>query len=521
MTIAFLYLNGYSQTQLVGQRTTDKQKCFKSKQVKQWTIMVFMNGDNDLEGDAIGDINEMESTIDTSLYNVIVEIDRIGGGPWNSANWIDDVSNGNWTGTRDYYILPDSDPTIINSYCTWNPGEKNMGDPQTLIDFANNYIDNLPAYNYCLILWDHGSGWNKKNTSNDFVKWIGYDFTNNDSLDVANGEYYSALYNISSHLGRKIDLLCHDACLMAMQEVAYEAKYFASILIFSEHTEPGDGYPYNDILNTLNSYPSSSPADLASIIVNSYTQSYNPGGSQSAFGNSVTQSAIYTDSYYDILCASINTFAQELINAGGIWNTHIGDARYNVQQFKDPTHIDLFDFADLIGISSTLPTSLKNSALTLKNDILNVLLAESHYTQSGGFDLTYAHGLAIYYPSYGTTLDNSYSTLYYTNYYPNWWTFLQGNYPVVGIHENTLLDNIEIYPNPANDIVNIDLSKLNQEVNKIQVYDNIGKEIISLDCKNKTSNIIEVNTSKLSNGLYFVNIVCDNGTIVKKLSIQK
>ena len=91
----------------------------------------------------------------------------------------------------------------------------------------------------------------------------------------------------------------------------------------------------------------------------------------------------------------------------------------------------------------------------------------------------------------------------------------------VGVDSQNLNSEINFFPNPAKDIVNIDLSKLKQVVNKIQVYNNIGKEIISLDCKNKASNIIEVNTSTLSNGLYFVNIVCDNGIIVKKLSIQK
>lgn len=77
------------------------------KQPKKWTIAIFMNADNNLESAAIGDINEMERGIDTSLYNVVVQIDRIPGY---------DNSNGDWTTTRRYYITPDPlTDTIIRS----------------------------------------------------------------------------------------------------------------------------------------------------------------------------------------------------------------------------------------------------------------------------------------------------------------------------------------------------------------------------------------------------------------------
>ena len=67
---------------------------------KEWTILVFINGDNNLEGAGIDDINEMEKVGSTDDVNIIVEIDRTSGY---------DYSNGDWTTTRRYYITKDSD----------------------------------------------------------------------------------------------------------------------------------------------------------------------------------------------------------------------------------------------------------------------------------------------------------------------------------------------------------------------------------------------------------------------------
>jgi len=38
-------------------------------------------------------------------------------------------------------------------------GERNMGDPQTLIDFIQWSQANYPAEHYATVFWDHGWGW--------------------------------------------------------------------------------------------------------------------------------------------------------------------------------------------------------------------------------------------------------------------------------------------------------------------------------------------------------------------------
>jgi len=95
----------------------------------EWTVMVYLDSDNNLESAGIDDINEMEMAGSTTEVNIVVQVDRI---PYsvltaNNQGFADDASNGNWTNTRRYYITQDLDPVQINSQLESDLGELNMG----------------------------------------------------------------------------------------------------------------------------------------------------------------------------------------------------------------------------------------------------------------------------------------------------------------------------------------------------------------------------------------------------------
>ena len=71
-----------------------------------WTVMIYMAGDNDLEGFALGDLNEMEFSGSTPQVNIVAQLDR---------SELYDSSQGNWTDTRRYYITPDASIARLNS----------------------------------------------------------------------------------------------------------------------------------------------------------------------------------------------------------------------------------------------------------------------------------------------------------------------------------------------------------------------------------------------------------------------
>ena len=65
-------------------------------QPASWTIMVYLDGDNNLEDAAIDDVNEMEMIGSSDEVNIIVQFDRI-----DSY----DETNGDWKDTRRFRII--------------------------------------------------------------------------------------------------------------------------------------------------------------------------------------------------------------------------------------------------------------------------------------------------------------------------------------------------------------------------------------------------------------------------------
>jgi len=354
---------------------------------KEWTIMVYLNADNDLETYGIRDINEMEYGGGSNQYrNVVVQIDRISGY---------DTSNGNWTTCRRYYITNDaSNSSTIVSTLIQDIGEINMGDPNTLVNFAEWAIQNYPAKKYFLILWDHGDGWYKGEEDSPLFKGVSVDMSSsNAQINVYNGELANALSAIKSYLGRNIDIVGFDACLMGMIEVMDVVRNYANYFVGSEETEAADGWYYTGFLSTMNSNPTISPADLAKAVVNSAV-----GLSTLA---SVDLSKIGT------LISNLNTFAQELINARNAgYGSTISNARNNAKAFYISDHRDLYMFANNIYNSTSLPSSLRNAAYNVMSAITNAVM---NYKNSSSYSS--CRGVAIYYPASSSSYNSNYNYL--------------------------------------------------------------------------------------------------------------
>jgi len=84
------------------------------------------------------------------------------------------------------------------------------------------------------------------------------------------------------------------------------------------------------------------------------------------------------------------------------------------------------------------------------------------------------------------------------------------NYTILGVEE-TLDSKIKIHPNPANTILYISNSS-NYSINSLQITDLQGKLVIQVH--NNTS---QQDISSLVAGVYFVKIITDKGSLVKKI----
>jgi len=88
--------------------------------------------------------------------------------------------------------------------------------------------------------------------------------------------------------------------------------------------------------------------------------------------------------------------------------------------------------------------------------------------------------------------------------YQDFWVFKLGGY-TANLPEQEKL-NIILFPNPTNNILNVK----SQELVDIEIYDSIGNLVLN---KNSTKSI---DVSKLSNGIYFVNIKSGSKTTTEK-----
>jgi hypothetical protein len=77
------------------------------------------------------------------------------------------------------------------------------------------------------------------------------------------------------------------------------------------------------------------------------------------------------------------------------------------------------------------------------------------------------------------------------------------------------LNKVAIYPNPSTDIFNVSLGNITPK--NIEVYDVSGKIIFSQKDFQNNGNIIPLNMTNVSNGIYFVKIATEDQTITKRI----
>ena len=93
-----------------------------------------------------------------------------------------------------------------------------------------------------------------------------------------------------------------------------------------------------------------------------------------------------------------------------------------------------------------------------------------------------------------------------------WWRYQMQIQSTAGLNDN-VLNNIKMYPNPANDYLNFNTNS-NENVD-IQIFDILGKSVLNLDNVRNP-----VNVSELKSGVYFVQITLGTEKGTKKLIIN-
>ena len=332
----------------------------------KWTVMVYISGDNNLEDYVVKDIElELAPTGSSDNVQVVALADR---GPGY------DTSYGDWQTTKLFHVTQGMTAAPENAVADW--GERNMGNPQTLVDFVTWTKANYPARHYALYFWGHGWNWHPG--------YVMGDDTDQDSLDMH--EIKAALPQIGF-----IDVVGFDACNMASIEVQLLWHGYATALVHSQDYINWDGIEYDVLLAQLSANPNMTPDEVAIATSMSVT-------------NDKTMSAVAVDRRFDELLTVVDEWSQALLD-GLDDNRKSYDRAFRFTQdfWQAPMDKDLYDMAFEIG-SRAGSADIEAKSQAVMNAVEAVVIEEHHEVSHKD-----AHGITINHMANSGHLDEYFS----------------------------------------------------------------------------------------------------------------
>jgi hypothetical protein len=385
-------------------------------------VLTYIQADNDLAPYADYNISDMETAMATSTQstplNMLVQWDQ----PQNNKTW--------------RYRITQTGRIEDESVST----EMGTAPVQEIIDAMKWVNRKYPAQHYALILWNHGSGvedyqlkfpqlskimctrlgrpWlTPPGLFNEYeTRGILYD----DSQDtcLTNQGLSTAFASIKQTLGKNLDLLGMDACLMAMVEIAYQIKEYVDILVASEETEPGTGWSYSGFLAPVIESPSIfTPSLFAQNMVNAYGQLYHSEDPDYSL------SALYMNKINN-LKKNIDQVVTQIASCKSLASADIKDkvlkARRAAQTFAVDSYVDLRSFyteltkqcnksapksakiLDRIAKQKTTTNARYKKSLKDLTTLLTIGLKYINqvvFANTIGSGVPDAYGISIYYPN--------------------------------------------------------------------------------------------------------------------------
>jgi hypothetical protein len=90
-----------------------------------------------------------------------------------------------------------------------------------------------------------------------------------------------------------------------------------------------------------------------------------------------------------------------------------------------------------------------------------------------------------------------------------------------GITEQQLKDALNVYPNPTSGQISVKLDLPTAGHILIRVYDVLGRTLTSVEEQNSFGGVYPVDLRANKNGVYFVEVISDMGTVTRKIILNK
>ncbi|MDR3646471.1 MAG: clostripain-related cysteine peptidase [Candidatus Babeliales bacterium] len=230
---------------------------------------------------------------------------------------------------------------------------------------------------------------------------------------------YALFEVVRSRNGKKIDVLCQDACLMASIEnviaVADHVKYYVA----SQHYIAGYGLGYKKILNSLNNIIQ--PKSFALKIVDSYRENYMQANAEYTLSAVDTSKAIKLAGIVDKISLTLKSMIDEDSDLAIVVRDSLSKTpRYGLNHIDLScfyqnliNHLENSDLNILITTIDELTYNLKLAIDLINKSVINKTSSEFRAKSMG---------ISIYFPN--NLIIPSYSDLHWSNLYPNWLKFL-------------------------------------------------------------------------------------------------
>lgn len=242
-----------------------------AQQQKEWTIIAYIDGDNNLDPWALQNFHNMENGVHDQI-NVIALLDR--SKTFNNNPQL-------YSGTKVYFLRNNpsggrsmfTDPNVISSPQLLDLGELDLSSPKNITNLIQYAVNIAPARHYAFISWNHGAGW--RNQLNDIDG--GGSLPGKQYMTIQ--EYATAIKNATSVLpNKRFDLIIFDQCLMGQLDVLNEISSVADYAVASPPVKWAVGPNYADVFKFFNG--SNSVKDIAKYYVDNYIESVTSFNSQ-------------------------------------------------------------------------------------------------------------------------------------------------------------------------------------------------------------------------------------------------
>ncbi len=350
-----------------------------SQERAEWTVMLYLDADNDLEAPMMDDLKEMLSVGGTAQVQVVALVDRHPrSGPAGIYSNAGVANLDDWKTAKLLHVEKDK----LTELEDW--GEANMGDPATLTKFIRASTKSFPAKRYALVLADHGSGW----------AGICSDESSKDDL-LTLAELCGSL----KESGTAFDLLGFDACLMATLEVAASVAPYAKVMAASEEEEPAYGWNFSGMLAALTAKPAMEAPELATVIADTIRDFYANATDEEIKheGYGFTFSAIALakiDAVSKTAAASAATLEKRVQEGRAAW-LPLAKSRATTEEYgRDPSAGSSY-FLDLVHLG-----------MLVKDDGLVAAVRASVIHAVHGRLKPNSNGLAIFFPPTKEVLDD-------------------------------------------------------------------------------------------------------------------